>query len=100
MLKITVHDAPEALTFQVEGKLVGAWARELEQSWERSGSLRSRKAPIIDLTGTLYIDEEGRRVLLALFRQGAFFLTAGPMTASVVAEITGSPSSRSNMWTH
>lgn len=100
MLKITVHDAPEALTFQVEGKLIGAWARELEQSWETADRVRSRKAPIVDLTGTLYIDEEGKRVLATLFRQGAFFLTAGPMTASIVAEITGSPSSSPSTWTH
>jgi len=32
MLKITVHDGPEAITFQVEGKLIGAWAKELERS--------------------------------------------------------------------
>jgi hypothetical protein len=31
MLKITIHDGPETLTFQVEGKLIGAWARELER---------------------------------------------------------------------
>ena len=100
MLKITVHDAPEAITFQVEGKLVGAWARELELSWEQAGSLRVRKAPIVDLTETLYVDAEGRRVLAELFRQGVFFLTSGPMTASVVAEIIGAPSPSSNVWTH
>jgi len=87
MLKITVHDAPEALTFQVEGKLIGAWARELEQSWRRALSLRRCKAPIVDLTETMYIDEEGKRVLATLFREGAFFLTAGPMTKSIVAEV-------------
>lgn len=89
MLKITVHDEPEALTFQVEGKLIGAWARELEQCWKTASSIRGRKAPIVDLTETLFIDEEGRRVLAALFREGAFFRTAGPMTGSIVAEITG-----------
>ena len=98
MLKITIHDAPEALTFQVEGKLIGAWARELEHSWE-SCALRGRKAPIVDLTGTLYIDAEGKRVLANLFRQGAFFLTAGPMTASIVDEITGASPQRTT-WTH
>ena len=92
MLKITVHEAPEALTFQVEGKLIGAWARELERSWKTALSLRSRKAPVVDLTETLYIDEEGKRVLSTLFREGAFFKTAGPMTDSIVAEITGDAS--------
>jgi hypothetical protein len=93
MLKITIHDDPEALTFQVEGKLIGGWARELEQSWKTSASIRDhRKALIVDLTETLYIDEEGIRVLKKLFRDGAFFRTAGAMTSSIVDEITGKSS--------
>jgi hypothetical protein len=88
MLKITIHDRPETLTFQVEGKLIGAWARELEQSWKTSASIRDRKALIVDLTETLYIDEEGKRVLKKLFRDGAFFRTGGAMTSSVVDELT------------
>src|SRR5260370_38464638 len=95
MLKITMHDGPEALTFQVEGKLVGAWAKELEQSWKTASSIRDRKALIVDLTETLYIDEEGKRVLKKLFRDGAFFRTAGAMTSSIVDEITGKSS---NPW--
>ena len=93
MLKITIHDAPEALTFQVEGKLIGAWAKELEQSWKTASSIRDRKALIVDLTETLYIDDEGKRVLKKLFRDGAFFRTAGTMTSAVVHEITGTSSS-------
>ena len=89
MLKITIHDSPEALTFQVEGKLMGGWAKELEQSWKTPASIRDRKALIVGLTETLYIDDEGKRVLKKLFREGAFFRTAGPMTNSVVDEITG-----------
>jgi len=93
VLKITIHDGPEALTFQVEGKLVGAWAKELEQSWKTAAaSVLDRKALIVDLTETLYIDEEGKRVLKKLFREGAFFRTAGAMTRSVVDEITGKSS--------
>ncbi len=87
MLKITMHEGPTATTFQVEGKLVGAWAGELEQAWDASAV--ANKARIVDLTGTLFIDDEGRRVLTKLFREGAFFRTAGPLTCSIVAEITG-----------
>ncbi len=89
MLKITMHDGPEALTFQVEGKLVGAWAKELEQSWKTASSIRNRKALIVDLTEISYIDEDGKRVLAKLFGDGAFFRTAGPMTRAIVDEITG-----------
>ncbi len=92
MLKITIHDGPETLIFQVEGKLIGAWAKELEQSWKTSASIRTGRALIIDLTETQYIDEEGKRVLKRLFQDGAFFHTAGPMTNAVVDEITGKSS--------
>lgn len=86
MLRITMNDSPEALTFLVEGKLVGDWAKELEQSWK--GTAAGHGARIIDLTETLYIDAEGRRVLAKLFHEGASFRTACPMTDSIVAEIT------------
>lgn len=89
MLKITVHDSSEAITFQVEGKLVGAWAKELEQAWKTSSLSRNRKALIVDLTETSYIDEEGKRILVKLFRDGAFFKTSGTMTSCIVDEITG-----------
>ena len=89
MLRITVLDNPEALTFRVEGKLVGQWAGELEQSWKDAAGIRGHRALIVDLSETLFIDDQGRRVLAKLFREGAFFRTAGPMTESIVLEITG-----------
>ncbi len=89
MLRITTHESPEALSLQVEGRLVGDWAKELEHCWKSVAHARGNKAPIIDLTGVLFIDEEGKRVLTKLFREGAFFRTAGPMTEAIVSDITG-----------
>lgn len=89
MLRITVQDSPAALTFLVEGKLVGAWAKELEQSWREAAPVRGNRALIVDLTEALFIDGEGRRILAKLFREGAFFRTACPMTEAIVSEITG-----------
>jgi hypothetical protein len=89
MLRITRHDSPEAITLQVEGRLVGAWAKELECCWKTTVLVRKDRAPIIDLTEVLFIDEEGKRVLTKLFREGAFFRTQGPMTDAILAEITG-----------
>ena len=71
MLRITVQDSPAALTFLVEGKLVGAWAKELEQSWREAAPVRGNRALIVDLTEALFIDGEGRRILAKLFREGA-----------------------------
>src|SRR5580693_5201720 len=92
MLRITVLEHPECLTFRVEGKLIGQWAGELEHSWKEAAAIRGHRALIVDLSETLFIDEEGRRVLAKLFQEGAFFRTAGPMTESIVSEITGKSS--------
>src|SRR5882724_3700974 len=91
MLKITIHESSDALTFQVEGKLVGAWAKELEEAWNHARVTPERKALIVDLTETLYIDEHGKQVLAKLFRDGAVFKTSGAMTSCIVTEITGKP---------
>src|SRR5580704_19610965 len=91
MLRITMQDSPESVTFLVEGKLVGEWAKELEQCYKQTSSVRGRRALIIDLSETLFIDQEGRRVLATLFQEGAFFRTACPMTESIVSEISRKP---------
>ena len=42
MLRITTNDNPPVLTFRLEGRLEGAWVRELEQCWR--GVLDSESA--------------------------------------------------------
>jgi outer membrane protein len=94
MLRITTEMSPEALMFVVEGKLVGAWAKELERISAQSAVARGERALIVDLSQTLFIDGEGRRVLTKLFREGASFRTACPLIESIVAEIAGDSRSK------
>ena len=91
MLRITVHDNPRALTFQLEGRLAGLWVQELERCWE--GTLASWRKPIlrVDLTGVTFIDAAGQACLAALHRQGAQFVATDCLTKAVVAEITQGP---------
>ena len=91
MLRITVHDNPRALTFQLEGSLAGPWVRVLEECWQ--GTLARRRKPIlrVDLTGVTFIDAAGQACLAALHRQGAEFVAADCLTKAVVAEITQTP---------
>lgn len=44
---------------------------------------------IIDLTGVLFIDDEGKVMLDKLWRQGATLQAAGCLTKSVVEEVPG-----------
>src|ERR1700693_2898415 len=91
MLRITVHDEPGALTFQLEGRLAGPWVRVLEESWH-SALARQRKAILrVDLTGVTAIDAAGRACLAAMQREGAEFVAADCLMKAVVAEIIGSP---------
>jgi anti-anti-sigma regulatory factor len=88
MLRITVHDAPPSVTFQLEGRLVRAWVRELEECWR--STLASRRPPTVrvDLTGVTFVDAAGRDFLQAVHRQGAEFVAADCLTKAIVDEIT------------
>ena len=88
MLRITIHDNPGVLTFQIEGRLIGPWVRELEKCWR--STLNGRLVPTVrvDLTGMTSIDAAGRACLAFLYHQGAKFVVADCLTKSVVAEIT------------
>jgi hypothetical protein len=88
MLRITVHDKPPALTFQLEGRLAGPWLQELEQCWQ-SSLARPRKPTLrVDLTGVTFIGVDGKVCLAAMHRQGAEFVAPDCLTKAVVAEIT------------
>ena len=92
MLRITIHDKPGTLTFQLEGRLVGPWVRVLQECWQ--GALtRQRQAILrVDLTGVTSIDAAGRACLADLHCRGAEFIAADCLTRAVVAEITRPPS--------
>src|SRR5712692_3658556 len=89
MLRITTHNDPELLTFQLEGKLAGPWVRELEDSWQHA--LAGTPKPFIrfDLTGVTYVDAAGKEFLAARHSQGAELIAAGCLMRAVVAEICG-----------
>ncbi len=91
MLRITVHDTPQALTFQLEGRLAGPWLREQEECWQ--STLAHQRKPIlrVDLAGVTFIDDAGKACLAAMYRQGAELVAADCMTKGIVAEITHSP---------
>src|SRR5438132_2650440 len=91
MLRITVHDSPKTLTFQLEGRVAGPWVRVLEECWQNA--LASPPKPVlrIDLSGVTFINAAGKACLAALHRQGAEFKAADCLTKAVVAEITQAP---------
>jgi ABC-type transporter Mla MlaB component len=91
MLRITIHDKPEALTFQLEGRLAGPWVRVLEECWQSAPARQREPILRVDLTEVTSIDTAGRACLAALHRQGAELVAADCLMQAVVAEITRAP---------
>src|SRR6266404_5617587 len=91
MLRITVHDNLESLTFQLEGKLAGTWVREVEECRQRTLAGHRRPAVRFDLAGVTFIDDSGKAYLAAMHRLGAEFVAADCLTKAIVAEITKAP---------
>ena len=87
MLRITVHDNPQVLTFQLKGKVAGPWLRELEACWQNTVNQHCKPILRVDLTGVTFVDDPGKACLAALHRQGAEFVAADCLTKEIVAEI-------------
>lgn len=96
MLRITVHDNPQVITFQLEGSLAGLWVRELADCWERTLAGRRQSSRRVDLTGVTYINLAGKELLAELHHQGAEFIAADCWIRAIVAEIDQKPFAKEN----
>lgn len=91
MLRITVHDEPESVTFQFEGRLAGPWVREAEKCWSEKIGSRHESAILCDLTGVTLIDHAGKTFLAGVHAQGAQFVASGCLMRCIVSELTRAP---------
>jgi hypothetical protein len=90
MLRVTVHDNPEATTFQLEGTLVGPWVEVAKECWQRTQVDRRGHAIRFDLAGLTSIDAAGKEFLRAVHSEGAELLAYGCLMRAIVAELAGS----------
>ena len=88
MLRITVHDEPESLTFLLEGKLAGTWVQELQECWQRTIANRTGAAVRFDLTEVSYIDAAGKLLLSQAHKQGVELFASGCLMRAIVAELS------------
>lgn len=87
MFKITVNQADNAETWELEGKLSGEWVMELERCWRE----RRSDVPLeIRLKAISYIDAAGKQLLAEMHDAGAGIVGCGCMTKAVVEEISKS----------
>jgi anti-anti-sigma regulatory factor len=88
MLRITIHDDPGLLTFQLEGTLVGPWVQEAEACWQRTMAVEVKPALRLDLTGVTAMDSAGKAFLTKVHAQGAALVASGCLMRAIVATIT------------
>jgi anti-anti-sigma regulatory factor len=91
MLRITLLENAESLTFRLEGRLAGPWVRELEACWQSTLVSHAQSALRFDLTGVTFVDSAGKAFLAARHAQGAELIASGCLMRAVVAEITAAP---------
>jgi anti-anti-sigma regulatory factor len=87
MLRITVHEQPSVVIFQLEGRLAGPWVQELEEHLRSALNTHSEPTLRVDLTGVTFIDAAGKACLAALHRQGAELVAPDCLTRGIVDEI-------------
>ena len=88
MLRISVHDGPESTTFQLEGRLAGAWVCELEQCWLTAKASYPHRPLTVNLTSVTFIDQAGRYLLQLMHRDSVSFVTSSLMWQDIIEHIT------------
>jgi hypothetical protein len=91
MLRVTIHDDPESLTLQFEGKLADPRVQEAQACWR--GARTGQRKPILyfDVTGVTLIDAAGKALLAAAHAEGVELVACGCLMRAIVAEIANSP---------
>lgn len=87
MLRITIHDGADSFRFQLEGRLVGAWVREVEQCWRTAASVIHDKRLVIDLRSVQFVDPAGKLLLSVMHQAGAEFIATTPLMKALISEI-------------
>jgi ABC-type transporter Mla MlaB component len=85
MLKISTQTDAAGTVFELEGKLAGAWVKELEACWQGRVSLHQ---PVrVVLKAVTFVDAAGRELLAEMHRQRAELVAQECMTKAIVDEI-------------
>ncbi len=87
MLRITIDKNSRATTIRVEGRLTGPWVAELERTWRAVTSDPTDGRVSVDLTDVTFVGEEGKKLLEAMYGEGAKLKASGCVTRRLVEEI-------------
>lgn len=81
MLRISVHEGPNKVELELEGRLAGAWVTELEECWRQTSSRLTNESLSLKLDAVHHVDSSGK-YLLALLRYKGVQLTGSGMAVT------------------
>jgi anti-anti-sigma regulatory factor len=88
MLKVSVRDAPDEVSSDLEGRLAGPWVWELERCWQGEEVRAGSKRLSVRLRSVTFIDEAGKGLLVRMFDRGVKLEGAGCLLRAILAAIT------------
>jgi len=87
MLRINVEEAPGLELWRLEGRLAGPWVSELERLWASRGSGARQEHAALDLSAVTFVDDHGKKLLAAIFADGAELRATDCMNKSLIESI-------------
>jgi anti-anti-sigma regulatory factor len=87
MLKIQVRELEDRIVLEVEGRLTGAFVREVQSAWSTASAKMPGCKVQVDLKSVTCVDREGRALLRSMHSEGVEFLRAGLATQDILDEI-------------
>ncbi len=88
MLRITVHNDIGMTRLKIEGRLMGAWAPELEECWRQAAAIQPPPRILVELTDVSFVDEEGGELLKRMAAAGVEMIAIDVLMKALVEEIT------------
>jgi anti-anti-sigma regulatory factor len=87
MLRITVNEDLALVTLKLEGKLKGAWVKELERTWHTLYVRPGVKPIQADLSAVSFVDDRGKGLLVLMRRRGVALSATGPLMNSLIEDV-------------
>lgn len=88
-MRIQIDEVDDQVTFQVEGRLAGAWVPELEYCWHTAITGHPERKISVDLSGVTCVDQAGQYLLRLMRRDGVSFIGAGLAIRETLNDIAG-----------
>ncbi len=87
MLKITLHDTAGEFRLKLEGRLAGAWVRELEQCWRTASSTTGGRRTVADLGDVDFVDPAGEELLARMHAGGVELVGETPLICAMLEQV-------------